>query len=114
MSLYRYLSIDVNEVVWRIQGESLVEGIALGKSPSWTFRAEPDDRNGVDAAQWIFEGLKGGEYHIVDRWSPENGEVHSLGIMMLIDLAKKLLKGGDYTQNHSVMSLHGPAAHLLT
>jgi hypothetical protein len=54
----------------------------------------PPDPNvvGVDGAQWIFEGAKGGTYHVVDRWSPEKGEVHALGIMMLIDVAKlKLL-----------------------
>ena len=37
-------------------------------------------------------GVKDGTYHVVDRWSPDKCEVHSLGIMMLIDLAKlKLL-----------------------
>ena len=47
---------------------------------------------GVDGAQWIFEGAKDGAYHVVDRWSPEKDEIHALGIMMLIDLAKlKLL-----------------------
>lgn len=61
----------------------------------WTLSTNPPcdpDVIGVDGAQWIFEGVKGGTYHIVDRWSPDKGEVHSLGIMMLIDLAKlKLL-----------------------
>lgn len=28
---------------------------------------------GADGARWILEGVKGGRYHIVDRWSPENG-----------------------------------------
>lgn len=54
----------------------------------------PADPNvvGVDGAEWIFEGVKNGQYHVVDRWSPEKGEVHALGIMMLIDVAKlKLL-----------------------
>jgi hypothetical protein len=54
----------------------------------------PPDPNviGVDGAQWIFEGLKEGTYHVVDRWSPDKGEIRTLGIMMLIDVAKlKLL-----------------------
>ena len=29
---------------------------------------------GVDGAQWIFEGVKDSTYHVVDRWSPDNGE----------------------------------------
>jgi hypothetical protein len=61
----------------------------------WTLATiPPRDPNvvGVDGAQWIFEGTKDGTYHIVDRWLPETGEVHALGIMMLIDVAKlKLL-----------------------
>ena len=46
----------------------------------------------VDGAQWILEGVKDGKYQVTDRWSPENGPMHTLGIMMLIDLARlKLL-----------------------
>jgi hypothetical protein len=46
----------------------------------------------LDGAQWILEGVKDGKYQVTDRWSPENGPVRTLGIMMLIDLAKlKLL-----------------------
>ena len=57
----------------------------------WTLPTNPPrDASvvGLDGAQWIFEGARDGKYHIVDRWSPEKGEVHALGIMMLIDLAK--------------------------
>jgi hypothetical protein len=47
---------------------------------------------GLDGAQWILEGVKNGKYQVTDRWSPESGPIRSLGIMMLIDLAKlKLL-----------------------
>jgi hypothetical protein len=47
---------------------------------------------GVDGAQWILEGVKDGKYQATDRWSPESGPIRTLGIMMLIDLAKlKLL-----------------------
>jgi hypothetical protein len=46
----------------------------------------------LDGAQWILEGIKDGQYHVADRWSPENGPVRTLGIIMLIDLANlKLL-----------------------
>ena len=54
----------------------------------------PKDPNvvGLDGAQWVLEGVKDNQYHVVDRWSPEKGEVHTLGITMLIDLAElKLL-----------------------
>ncbi len=43
-------------------------------------------------AQWLAEAVKDGQYKVVDRWSPEKGPIHTLGIVMLIDLAKlKLL-----------------------
>ena len=46
----------------------------------------------LDGAQWILEGIKDGQYHVADRWSPGNGPVRTLGIIMLIDLGKlKLL-----------------------
>ena len=61
----------------------------------WDLPTNPpkeSDVIGVDGAQWIVEGVRDAQYHIVDRWSPDKGEVHTLGITMLIDLAKlKLL-----------------------
>jgi hypothetical protein len=61
----------------------------------WTLpTSPPKDPNvvTVDGAQWVLEGIKDGHYHVVDRWSPDKSEVHTLGIIMLIDLAKlKLL-----------------------
>lgn len=78
---------------------------ALSKDETAYFRNEIDelgfwnmptlekaDSIGVDGAQWILEGAKDGKYLVVDRWSPKDGPVHSIGISMLIDLARfKLL-----------------------
>jgi len=47
-------------------------------------RAKP---GGADGSQWIIEGVKNGEYRIEDRWSPEAGPIHDLGIAMAIGLA---------------------------
>ena len=63
----------------------------------WTLPTNPpkdpsEILHGFDGARWVLEGIKDGQYHVVDRWSPDKGEVHTLGIIMLIDLAKlKLL-----------------------
>jgi hypothetical protein len=62
----------------------------------WFFKVcdEPplDERTGLDGARWILEGIKGGVYCVVDRWCPEKGPVRTIGLKMLIDLAKlKLL-----------------------
>lgn len=57
-----------------------------------TKEAEEPNVINLDGAEWVLEGTKDGDYHLVDRWSPDKGAVHALGIIMLIDLAKlKLL-----------------------
>jgi hypothetical protein len=50
---------------------------------------------GVDGAQWILEGVRDEQYHVVDRWSPPSGEVRTLGLAMLIDLARLKLPSQD-------------------
>lgn len=60
----------------------------------WSLTTEEEDPNtvGVDGAQWVLEAVKNGNYKVVDRWSPENGPIKSLGLTFLIDFAKlKLL-----------------------
>jgi hypothetical protein len=42
-----------------------------------------DDSSGFDGAQWIFEGVKGGRYHVVDRWTPQNGSYRELCLYAL-------------------------------
>ena len=41
------------------------------------------DETGLDGAQWIIEGLLNGNYHIVDRWSPEEGSIRAIGLHFL-------------------------------
>jgi hypothetical protein len=53
----------------------------------WKLPSTQEDR-GVDGAQWIIEGVRNGTYHIVDRWSPEDGQIRALGLFMVNDLAK--------------------------
>lgn len=56
------------------------------------FRELPAHENpetaGCDGAQWIIEGVRDGEYHVVDRWSPTKGAVHDLGLMFIFGLAQ--------------------------
>lgn len=55
-------------------------------------RVEDPSRFGVDGAQWITEGKKDGTCHVVDRWSPEKGPYHELGVSFLLYMARlKLL-----------------------
>jgi hypothetical protein len=53
------------------------------RSGFWTATAEGED-GGLDGAMWLFEGCRGGRYHVVKRWSPENGDpFKSLGLDLL-------------------------------
>ena len=48
----------------------------------WNLPTREDDR-GFDGANWILEGVKGGRYHIVDRWSPQSGSYRELCLYAL-------------------------------
>lgn len=54
----------------------------------WNTPNPVNDQKGTDGSQWIIEGVKGGHYHVVDRWSPKSGVVRELGQMLAFDLAK--------------------------
>ncbi len=36
-----------------------------------------------DGSQWIIELKKGDQYHVIDRWSPTEGAVYELGMMLV-------------------------------
>jgi len=38
-----------------------------------------DQSFGLDGAEWIFEGLRAGEYRVISRWSPGTGSFYDLG-----------------------------------
>ncbi|MCL5287089.1 MAG: hypothetical protein M1453_03725 [Acidobacteria bacterium] len=61
----------------------------------WSLPSEerlPEGTVQLDGAQWITEGVKGGAYHVVYRWSPETGRDRAIGLEFLVNLAKlKLL-----------------------
>jgi hypothetical protein len=44
----------------------------IQKANFWTLRSTEEDVSGVDGAQWVIEGLQGGKYLVVDRWSPRD------------------------------------------
>jgi hypothetical protein len=49
----------------------------------WKLPNPVNDQTGTDGSDWVIEGIKGGHYHVVDRWSPESGAVHELGLVLL-------------------------------
>jgi hypothetical protein len=58
---------------------------ALKTAAFWKMQERIPD-HGLDGAQWIMEGRSGGDYRVVDRWSPETGAYRDL-CLMLVKLA---------------------------
>lgn len=54
----------------------------------WKLPTVEKSPGGPDGAHWIMEGAKDANYHLVDRWSPNDGPIRALGLLMLRDLAK--------------------------
>ena len=42
-----------------------------------------ENPKGLDGANWIIEGVKKGQYHIVDRWSPEEGAFREAALLLI-------------------------------
>ena len=58
----------------------------------WTLPMRDTNPSGTDGAQWVIEGIDHGTYHLVDRWSPNDGPVRKLGLYFLHDLSGSYLK----------------------
>jgi hypothetical protein len=58
--------------------EAAVQAADYWRMPS------PETRPGEDGETWVFEGLRGGQYHAVTRWEPrEDSAYHALGARLL-------------------------------
>jgi hypothetical protein len=64
------------------QEQSKEFGDRIAASGFWNLPTR-DDSNGLDGAQWIFEGVRDGQYHLVDRWSLTDGTLRDLGLFFL-------------------------------
>ncbi len=85
--LPRYLLEDRSRVLTKVETQAFLSHV--NKVGFWQAPAAVDDpRRGNDGSEWIIEGVKGGQYHVLDRWSPADGIVRELGMMLAFDLAK--------------------------
>jgi len=57
----------------------------LDKANFWHLPVR-DERSGLDGATFIIEGVKGGKYQVVKRWSPEEG-AYLDAVAFLLELA---------------------------
>jgi hypothetical protein len=75
------LVTNASKVISKAQWESIM--LALEKSNFWELPTYQDD-SGCDGSRWIFEGVKNGRYHVVDRWTPKKtSDYHALGAMLI-------------------------------
>ena len=64
-------SLVVNRTV-RVPPDAALRLRALIDSTGlWQATPPTDERVGLDGAQWIIEGVRGGRYHAIDWWSPQ-------------------------------------------
>jgi len=59
----------------------------LDKANFWCLPVR-DERKVVDGSTWIIEGVKDGEYQVVNRWSPEEG-AYLEAALFLLELADR-------------------------
>lgn len=58
--------------------------LALLKSNDfWNMRPEPDSPPDLDGSTWILEGIRNGEYHVVSRRSPKQGDLRDTGLLLM-------------------------------
>jgi hypothetical protein len=80
------LIVNSSSILNREQTRGFLSHIEKGYF--WKAPNPVDDQRGTDGSQRVIEGVKGGHYHVVDRWSPKNGLVRELGLLLALDFAK--------------------------
>ncbi len=45
--------------------------------------ATSEERDGLDGSEWIIEASDQGKYHLVVRWSPDDGPIRDIGARFL-------------------------------
>lgn len=59
----------------------LTDGVAAAQL--WSMSAA-GGRQGLDGSSWLIEGVRGGHYHLVDRWTPpDTSAYYRLGVRMM-------------------------------
>jgi len=63
----------------------LIESMGFWQMPSEPARS---DTVGLDGAQRILEASSHSVYHVIDRWSPQDGPLRELGLYLALGLGK--------------------------
>lgn len=74
---WRTDNVSVSEKEW-CEFMSLLETASFWSQPTTT-----RDDNGTDGSQWVLEGVRRNRYHVIDRWTPSDGEYRAACIYLL-------------------------------
>jgi hypothetical protein len=77
---------DISRPLTRPQTDAFL--IQVRSENFWELPSYEDSCRGEDGSEWIIEGVKGGNYHVVDRWTPTKGPVRELGLALALGLAE--------------------------
>lgn len=67
----------------------------LNEANFWSMPSIEDDAGGLDGSQWILEGVRGDRYHVVDRWTPREGQYRQACLYLLALSGRDIEKMGD-------------------
>lgn len=67
----------------------------LAEAGFWNLSTHENGLTGTDGAQWILEGKSPGQYHVVDRWTPQNTSKYYQCCDFLIGLTDLGINGQD-------------------
>ena len=60
----------------------------MDENTFWKLPSIDKQTTGHDGARWVIEGMRGRNYHLVDRWSPRDGEVRAIGLSLLKEFSQ--------------------------
>jgi len=81
----------VEETERRLQAVEVEEFRALFGKLKFSEQATNDSVQGLDGSRWILERLKGGDYHIVDRWTADAYDPQKGGTASFVELCNWML-----------------------
>lgn len=74
-------SANVTHPITEVEWKHFIE--LLGRANFWAMPTVDGEPLGMDGASWVFEAVRDGQYHLVDRQSPMSGEYREACVYLL-------------------------------
>ena len=87
LQVYRRVPQQLESRMQSLSKDQVREVIALIEAANfWKMTTEGEGPRGTDGAEWVLEGVQGGQYHIVTRWDA-SGTVFGKALLKLLRLS---------------------------